>query len=368
MRDIEGVNSGPSTLLRRDPTSVVLATLALGVLLRFILAASIGLGVDESYAVAVARQFSLSYFDHPPLHFWMVGAIAKLAQSEAGPVVRFPFALCFAGTTWLTFLLGKRFFGAQAGAVAAILLNVSAVFSLSTGGWVLPDGPLMLAMMASANVIAGLLFEEPSAAKSSASPTARWALAGLLAGLAMLSAKYHGVFVLAGTFAHFSSRARRTGDGSRSRDRISAPSSPSRASRPCGSGIASTDGHRSRSRARGPKGAVDSTWRPCSPTLPGKRHGCFRGSGCHWLQRSGVPSAVAPETRSAGSSPVSPAARLWPLHLWRFAVMSGSRIGRRPDTSFSFRRSAPRWRSDFLAATRERAVGSRGACGDLSRW
>ncbi len=82
-----------------------------------------------------------------------------------------------------------------------LLLNVSAVFSLSTGGWVLPDGPLMLAMLASANGHRGSAVRERRVrtATSAASPTARWALAGLLAGIAMLS-KYHGVFVLAGTF------------------------------------------------------------------------------------------------------------------------------------------------------------------------
>jgi 4-amino-4-deoxy-L-arabinose transferase-like glycosyltransferase len=178
-----------------DARNLVLVVLALGTVMRFLLAESIGLGVDESYAVAVSRQLSLSYFDHPPLHFWIVGAIAKLAHSESREVVRLPFVLCFALTTWLMYRLGARLFGERAGALAALLLNVSAVFSLSTGGWVLPDGPLMLFMVAGAFVIAGLLFDAtPSHA------TLRWALAGLLAGLAMLS-KYHGVFVVAGTFA-----------------------------------------------------------------------------------------------------------------------------------------------------------------------
>lgn len=184
-----------------EPRTLLLAVLAAGVLMRFILAASLGLGVDESYAVAVARQWSLSYFDHPPLHFWIAGGIAKLAHSEKGAVVRLPFVLCFIGTTWFTFRLGRRFFGDRAGAIAALLLNVSAVFSLSTGGWVLPDGPLMLAMVASANVVVSVLFDETPSL-----PTARWLLAGALAGLAML-AKYHGIFVLGGTFLFLATSA-----------------------------------------------------------------------------------------------------------------------------------------------------------------
>jgi 4-amino-4-deoxy-L-arabinose transferase-like glycosyltransferase len=180
--------------------------------LRFLLAESTGLGVDESYAVAVARQFSLSYFDHPPLHFWLAGGMAKLAHSESGEVVRFPFVVCFAATTWLMYRIGARFFGEHAGALAALLLNISPVFSVTAGGWVLPDGPLMLFMLASVAVIVDILFEDASTFAPRQIPgqpgpsqmlrgpdTLRWMAAGIFAGLAMLS-KYHGVFVLAGTF------------------------------------------------------------------------------------------------------------------------------------------------------------------------
>ncbi|MDA1082099.1 MAG: glycosyltransferase family 39 protein [Gemmatimonadetes bacterium] len=180
---------------RSDTVGAVLAVIAIGAVARFLLAATVGLGVDESYAVAVARQFSLSYFDHPPLHFWIAGAAAKLARSEMGEVVRFPFVLCFAGTTWFMYSIGRRLFGDRAGLYGIILLNVSAVFSLSTGGWVLPDGPLMLFMAAAADRISVILFDDTPAPAIGA-----WCVAGLLTGLAMLS-KYHGAFILAGTFA-----------------------------------------------------------------------------------------------------------------------------------------------------------------------
>ncbi|MBI1810220.1 MAG: glycosyltransferase family 39 protein, partial [Gemmatimonadetes bacterium] len=190
--------SSPSrSILIRDPGSTVLTIIIVGLLFRFLLSATVGLGVDESYAVAVARQFSLSYFDHPPLHFWIVGEIARLAQSERVAVLRLPFALCFAGTTWLTYRLTARLFGEAAGAIAALLLNVSAVFSLSTGSWVLPDGPLMLFTMSAASVLVSVLFPETSNGRWH--PVLLWLAAGLFAGLAMLT-KYHGVFVLAGTF------------------------------------------------------------------------------------------------------------------------------------------------------------------------
>ena len=165
LNDPRAPANATSSFSRRefDARSVVIAVLAAGALLRFLLAESTGLGVDESYAVAVARQFSLSYFDHPPLHFWLAGAMAKLAHSESGEVVRFPFVVCFAATTWLMYRIAARFFGEHAGALAALLLNISAVFSVTTGGWVLPDGPLMLFMLASVAVIADILFDGASA-------------------------------------------------------------------------------------------------------------------------------------------------------------------------------------------------------------
>jgi len=197
----------------------VLAVIAIGAIARFVLAATVGLGVDESYAVAVSRQFSLSYFDHPPILFWLGGAAARIAGSEMGEVVRFPFVLCFAGTTWFMYRIGRRLFGERAGMLGVVVLNVSAVFSLSTGGWVLPDGPLMFFMSAATDRISAILFgdcnadgwtaDAPRAAGSSgasadasadASAFGPWCFAGLLVGCAMLS-KYHGVFIIAGTFA-----------------------------------------------------------------------------------------------------------------------------------------------------------------------
>ena len=55
-------------------TRAVLHLIAVTALVRLALAALLGLSVDESYSVAIARQFSLSYFDHPPLHLWLAAA------------------------------------------------------------------------------------------------------------------------------------------------------------------------------------------------------------------------------------------------------------------------------------------------------
>lgn len=172
----------------------VLLLIILGTVLRLVLGGVLGLGVDESYAVSVARGLSLSYFDHPPISFWIPGLLAKLAHSENGLLLRLPFIALFAGTTWLLYRLTSRLFGERAGLLAALLLNVAPVFSLSTGGWVLPDGPLMFFMLAAALCLERVLLHDEEA-----HPTAWWAAAGVFTGLALLS-KYHGIFIAAGAF------------------------------------------------------------------------------------------------------------------------------------------------------------------------
>jgi hypothetical protein len=184
---------GPRARVSARPTQLVVVLVGVGVAARVLFAGTIGLGVDESYAVSSARQVSLSYFDHPPLSFWLAGGFARLTGSEWPVVVRLPFILLFAGSTWIMYLVGTRLFGVWAGAYAALLLNLSLVFSVSSGGWVLPDGPLMFFMLAAVYCMTRVLFPG-----GGAPPDARWWLgAGLCAGFALLS-KYHAVFLAVG--------------------------------------------------------------------------------------------------------------------------------------------------------------------------
>ncbi len=162
------------------------------------LASTIGLGVDESYQAAVSRPLSLSYFDHPPLSFWMPGIVESLTGGMHGVLLRLPFILLFAGTTWMMYRLTSRLFGERAGAIAALILNITPVLSVSAGGWVLPDGPLLFWMLASALCLERVVLPPRTAEDETRSPTLWWIAAGACAGLAMIS-KYHGVFLLAGT-------------------------------------------------------------------------------------------------------------------------------------------------------------------------
>lgn len=181
--------------LSLDPARAVLALIVIGTIIRIVLAASVGLGSDESYTVANARMLALSYVDYPPLHAWLVGIWAWICGSESPLIVRLPFIALFAGSTWMMFRLTSFLFGNRAGAWAALLFNLAPVFTLPHASWVLPDGPLIFFMLSGAYVTARLLFAESEPSQN----ILGWCLAGALAGFAMLS-KYHGAFLLAGIF------------------------------------------------------------------------------------------------------------------------------------------------------------------------
>jgi len=180
-----------------SPRAFVLFVIVATLIGRITLASTIGLGVDESYQVAVSRPLSLSYFEHPPLSFWIPGIVASLSGSMNGLLLRLPFILLFAGTTWMMYRLTARLFGQRAGAIAALILNVTPVLSVSAGGWVLPDGPLLFWMLASALCLERVVLPPRSPRDAARASMLWWIAAGACAGLAMLS-KYHGVFVLAG--------------------------------------------------------------------------------------------------------------------------------------------------------------------------
>lgn len=152
-------------------------------LLRLVLAAATGLGVDESYAVSVALPYSLSYFDHPPLHFWMAGAMVQLTGTTTALLVRLPFVISFGVTLFAIGTLGRRLFGERAGLLGALALASSGVLGVTTGTWVLPDGPLVAAL-----AVAAVLAE--AATRTPARGLESWLWLGVALAVGFLS-KYH---------------------------------------------------------------------------------------------------------------------------------------------------------------------------------
>lgn len=177
---------------RVSPVLALVAVMSLALAVRLLFAATTGLGNDESYTVVTSRTLALSYFDHPPMAWWLAHGSAAHFGSEAPLAVRAPFLLLSTASTALMYLLTARLFGRWAGVWAALTMACAPVLGLTSATWVLPDGPLIAFLLAGTLVIAHVLFDPR------AHPAA-WLLAGAFGGLALLS-KYHGVFLFAGTF------------------------------------------------------------------------------------------------------------------------------------------------------------------------
>lgn len=183
----------PLALLQQrvEPQAALAAVLVLALAVRLVFAAATGLGNDESYTLVTSRTLALSYFDHPPMAWWLAHLASAVAGSEAPLVVRAPFLLLSTAATLLMYALTARMFGRWAGVWAALMMACAPVLGLTGAAWVLPDGPLVTFLLAGTLVLAHVLFDQRAR-------PAGWLLAGLLGGLAMLS-KYHGVFFFAGT-------------------------------------------------------------------------------------------------------------------------------------------------------------------------
>jgi 4-amino-4-deoxy-L-arabinose transferase-like glycosyltransferase len=179
--------------LQRETLRALLALILVTSFLRLVLAGVLGLTVDESYTVAISRSLSLSYFDHPPLHVWLVGLWARLTGSEAPLVLRLPDVAMFAVTTCLMYRLTAMLFGERAGLWAAVSLNLAPLFTINAGIGIVPDALLVLFSLLAVQCFARAMLPSPAAREDRSSLLG----AGAAMGLALLS-KYTVVFPLAG--------------------------------------------------------------------------------------------------------------------------------------------------------------------------
>ncbi|WP_428489776.1 glycosyltransferase family 39 protein [Rhodopila sp.] len=183
--------------------SAILRLIAVTTLIRLAFAATTGLGVDESYMVTSGRVLSLGYFDHPPASWWLSWGAAHGFGTEAPWAVRLPFILLFALSQLLVWRITCRVADQRAGFWAVLALNLSPVFGVTTGTWVLPDGPLDAALL---GAVLCLLHALPATGRRA---LGWWAGAGLCAGLALFS-KYSAVLTVGGAFLYLlTSRAHR---------------------------------------------------------------------------------------------------------------------------------------------------------------
>jgi len=95
-------------------------------------------------------------------------------------MVRLPFILLFSLSTWLMFKFASELYDECAGLWAAAALNAAPVFGLTAGTWVLPDGPLIGALLGAALCLKRAL-------SASRDGWSWWLATGFCFGLAALS-------------------------------------------------------------------------------------------------------------------------------------------------------------------------------------
>src|SRR6202000_2301573 len=169
-------------------------------ILRSLIAAYTGLGIGEAYYFRRAMHLDLSYFDQPPLFFWLSGLSLKIfGLTNFG--LRLPAVLLFAGTSWLLFIITRKLFNAASGFWAVLVMNLSAVFTIPIACWFQPDAPLMFFWLISVYFIVEVLSitDEGRTQLSPGRAYLLWFIIGICMGLATLS-KYHVIFLFVGSF------------------------------------------------------------------------------------------------------------------------------------------------------------------------
>jgi 4-amino-4-deoxy-L-arabinose transferase-like glycosyltransferase len=130
------------TLPQETERSWIVTIFALSFAVKLVLAATLPLGLDESYAIAVARDYDLSFSDHPPISFWAPVAAADLFGIEHRLVYRLPFLVFGVITFWALWAIGCRLGDARTGRLTAILFALAPAPTLIFGFMAVPDGPV----------------------------------------------------------------------------------------------------------------------------------------------------------------------------------------------------------------------------------
>ena len=170
------------------PNKQLVGAIAALLCLRFVTAFLIELTPQEAYYWNYAMHPALSYFDHPPMVAWVIGAgYFLLGKSELG--VRIGGLLLTLLSTWLLYALGKLWFNKKVGLWAALLFQLLPLFFVY-GVLITPDVPLSFFWLLTLYLFSIALHEDQKWA---------WYFAGAALGLCMLS-KYTGVFLVPSAF------------------------------------------------------------------------------------------------------------------------------------------------------------------------
>jgi dolichol-phosphate mannosyltransferase len=161
--------------------------IVVAVLLRFVALAAVPLVPEEAYYWMYSQHPSLSYFDHPPMVAWVIGAGTKIfGDTEFG--VRIVGCLLMLAATVMMHRFARAWYDRPTAIIAAALTLVLPLY-FGAGFIATMDSPLIFFwMLALVGVTAALRHGKWWG----------WYVAGVGLGGALLS-KYTGVFIAAGT-------------------------------------------------------------------------------------------------------------------------------------------------------------------------
>jgi 4-amino-4-deoxy-L-arabinose transferase-like glycosyltransferase len=178
----------PETASRSHDRRLMAWIIGVAFAIKFVIAWFLPISLDEAYAVAVAREYSLSFFDHPPVAFWLPVIAADLTGIEATVIYRLPFFLLGIGTGWLMYRIGEELGGSRVGLWSGFLYSVAPFFFFSASAIAVPDGPLNFF-----SALCALLLVRAVKA-GGAPPAGLWLGAGAALALAIAS-KYQAAWI-----------------------------------------------------------------------------------------------------------------------------------------------------------------------------
>lgn len=161
--------------------------LGASLLWRGLIAWVLPLGTDEAYALAVGRDFSLSFFDHPPIGFWLP-ALAETWGAGTEFALRLPNLILGTIALWLLAETGRALGGERAMLWTASL-GALAPFMAMSGLMILPDAPLYVGLTGAMYALIRLAQGDER--------LWLWAFGGMCLGLALASKYQAGLLPIA---------------------------------------------------------------------------------------------------------------------------------------------------------------------------
>jgi len=178
---------------------LMISILALGLLIRLIIAIFLTPGYDEAYYYLYTEHLDWSYFDHPILVALTTGFGRWITGHTSIFTLRLGAVLLHTGSLFLLYLTGSHLFGKKTGIYTLAIATIIPMFQIAFGTITLPDSPLIFFWSASLYCASLEFFPLNNSEHRQYKPTYKIVILAILTGLTCLG-KYHGFLLAFGIF------------------------------------------------------------------------------------------------------------------------------------------------------------------------